>query len=297
MKKVKKKVSQSKQFLLNYLDAFIDTDDFQNNIRVLRAKFGIPKKGFKFSKEKRNKLFTENLLIEIFYTMYIAEELKKNEKEIDIINDINKSLFEVVKQFPIYDPGIFFIFKCYLFYNKRMYEVLEKGVNDVDMCKTVDIIQDIDDYLNFYNKRMYEVPEKGANDVDMCKIVDIIQDMNNHLHFYSEMSGYFRKLYEDYPVVIKLHPNITQNDLIDYIKKNWSAIESYLCQYKEDECRLGKVRNRKASIKKRNDFIYKKRNLPREEIRKLVSNKFNESLDGGHIGKIISLENKKRKEV
>jgi hypothetical protein len=144
---------------------------------------------------------------------------------------------------------------------------------------------------------MYEILEKGINDIDMCKIVDIVQDIDDYLPFYPEIFGYFRKSYEDYPIVIKLYPNITQNDLIDYIKKNWSTVESYLYRYKEDECRLGKVRNRNASIKKRNDFIYNNSNLPIKDIRKLVADQFDEFLDDGHIGKIISLEITKRKEV
>ncbi|MFA6897139.1 MAG: hypothetical protein WCQ96_02560 [Patescibacteria group bacterium] len=258
------KISKTKRKLINYLDRFIDSDEFQNNIKILRKEFCIPKKGFKLSKRKRTKIFKENLLTDLFYIMYIAEESKDNKNEIKFLNDINKSLERVIQaDFP-YSSSLLFIFKIYLFYNERIYEVLEVGIQSSDLCEVVDVIEDIED----------------LNAFDFIGVL-----------------GLLRRSYEDFPIAIRIHPNVTQRDLIDYIENNWLKINHLLRKYRKEESSLGKLRARDASKKKMYDFIYENRRLPEKKIFRLVSEKFDKELDFGHIGKIISLEKKRRKEV
>jgi len=103
-----------------------------------------------------------------------------------------------------------------------------------------------------------------------------------------------------YPIAIRISPNASLRDILDYIKTTYNYQISYLQKkYKNNNIKLGKFRKRKVSIQKRNDFIYQNQNLPKQEIMRLVTNKFGSenSIDYGYIGKIISQENKRRKEL
>lgn len=259
-----KENSKTKEKFKNYLDRFIDSDDFQNNVKELRKELGIPQKGFRFSKKRKEKLLRENLLIELFYVMYIAEELRGSKDERNLLNSINAHLEKVIKKDFPYSSSLLFIFKIYLFYNERIYEVLKVGIQSSDLCEVVDVIEDIED----------------LNDFDFIGVL-----------------GLLRRSYEDFPIAIRIHPNVTQRDLIDYIENNWSKINSFLHRYRKEESSLGKLRARDTSKKEMYDFIYENRMLPEKKIFRLVSEKFDKELDFGHIGKIISLEKKRRKEV
>jgi hypothetical protein len=100
-----------------------------------------------------------------------------------------------------------------------------------------------------------------------------------------------------YPVIIRVSPYASQREIVDFIKKSYNQyIQPIQDRYKDKELNLGKVRKKKVSIKERNDFIYENRHLPDREIMTLVYDKFGEqaNIDYGCIGKIISLEDKKR---
>lgn len=98
-----------------------------------------------------------------------------------------------------------------------------------------------------------------------------------------------------HPVIIRVSPYASQREIIDYIKKSYTSyIKPIQERHQDERVYLGKVRKKKQSIQKRNDFIYENRHLPRKEIMRLVTDSFKETLDYGHIGKIVSLEKKKR---
>ena len=62
--------------------------------------------------------------------------------------------------------------------------------------------------------------------------------------------------------------------------------------------KIGGAKTKKQRIRERNDFIYEHKHLPRKEIMHLLSEKYGpeNTLDYAYIGKIISIENKRRKE-
>ncbi|MFA6533169.1 MAG: hypothetical protein WCT22_04200 [Patescibacteria group bacterium] len=100
-----------------------------------------------------------------------------------------------------------------------------------------------------------------------------------------------------YPIAIRMSPYATQRDLINYIKTVWDdEIDFLRKKYTDPNIKIGKIKFRKPQIQERNDFIYKNRNLPIKRIRKLLALQ-KIYLDDGHIGKVISLEKKRRKEV
>lgn len=102
-----------------------------------------------------------------------------------------------------------------------------------------------------------------------------------------------------YPVALRISPYATQRDILDFVKRNGFMINASQHKYKVKGVKIGKERKKNPKIQERNEFIYEHRHLPRKEILKLVGNKFGYDgvIEYGLIGKIISLEKKKRKEV
>jgi len=103
-----------------------------------------------------------------------------------------------------------------------------------------------------------------------------------------------------YPVAVRISPYASLRDILDFVKKVYKrSILPMQEQYRIKGVRIGKSKKRKSSIKERNDFIYQNRHLPRKEIMRLIGDKFGENsvIDYAYIGKIISLEKMRRKEV
>ncbi|MFA7170032.1 MAG: hypothetical protein WC178_04230 [Candidatus Paceibacterota bacterium] len=96
----------------------------------------------------------------------------------------------------------------------------------------------------------------------------------------------------NYPVRIMIDPYATKRDILDYVGRNYKTIiEEMQKTYRRNDEVIGKTRHKDGGIWQRNQFVYKNRNLPYEEIRKKVAAKFEGELgivDSGLIGKIIS---------
>ena len=125
-------------------------------------------------------------------------------------------------------------------------------------------------------------------DTDICILCDNIND--------PDLS---KEDIEHYPVSVRISPYASKRDILDYIERFFPYILHTQKDYIDKNIKIGKFKTRKTNIQERNDFIYKNRNLPRKEIMSLVGDKFgpNAVIDYGYIGKIISLEKKKRKEL
>ena len=143
---------------------------------------------------------------------------------------------------------------------------------------------------------LYDIlqPLADANSCGLFRISDVV----------NEKEDPFGELFQQsddmaYPVAIRISPYASQRDLVDFIKNKAvkKIILSYQDKYRVKDIRIGKVRSKKDNIQRRNEFIYQNKGLPRKQIMRMVTDKFKETLDYGHIGKIVSLEIKKRKEV
>lgn len=130
--------------------------------------------------------------------------------------------------------------------------------------------------------------------VALCNIWDYKKFVQKNENLFSTIMNN-----EDiYPITLGISPFASERDIIDHVKHTYSQIIKPLQEkYKNSGLRIGAVKKKKPKIQERNEFIYKNRELPRREIMSLVSGKFGETLDYGHIGKIISLMKKKRKEL
>ncbi len=143
------------------------------------------------------------------------------------------------------------------------------------------------DFLVFYN----ELSNVADDGYDLCLFTDLKEES---MEPFSKDTQDADNAY--FPLAIRISPFATQRDIIDYIKKHFIVLKKWQEMYLKDlkQGNVGKIRKKKESIQKRNDFIYENRKLPRKKIMELVADKFKEYLDYGHIGKIISLEKNKR---
>ena len=111
-----------------------------------------------------------------------------------------------------------------------------------------------------------------------------------------------------FPIALHISIYATKRDIIDFVEKHYAdiiqpvqlSIPSEIAGNKG----LKNIRSRNPIIQQRNDFIYKNRLEPYKSITKLVREKFKNVLpddktilDQGAIGKIISVENKRRHQV
>jgi len=263
-----KKVSQSKQKLLNYLDAFMDSDFFQDSIEKARKELNVPSDGYKLSEDLRIDLIKNAFVRMFFYIPNGITEEKKN-----FVKRTNSLIAKIIEKFQLDNLKIKSIFKIYLFYNERLYEALDEYIiNDRDEANLCQIT-DMKEYLNEYITMA--PPEATIKAVEYK--------------------------FKDYPIIIRIHPSATQRDITDYIKNYWPILEYHLSKHKNKiTTRLGKMKTRNKKIKERDEFIYKNKHLSRKELSFLVSKKFPDvadSIDEGSVGKIVSLEKKRRKKV
>lgn len=106
---------------------------------------------------------------------------------------------------------------------------------------------------------------------------------------------------EAYPILLRVSPYASLRDILDYIQIAYTPLIKPLQEiYQDKEVKLGKSRSKSEILRKRNAFIFKHRHLPLREISILLRGRKDlgaDRPDEGNIGKIISLEKKKRKEV
>lgn len=255
---------KSHQKLLNYLGVYIESNKFQARVKILRKKLGIPPKGLKLPLKTKKTIERLNSLDAVFYC-----PLELNDFTYLTINDVIKS---VVKDFPTGNTTLYNFFKFYVLYNEKFYSLLstEYASQKNSLC----IIEDM--------KESFELNEKvGIGSDHTIKAL--------------------KKRFENYPIIIKIHPATSSRDLIDYIETNGKLIESCLIKYRDENSKVGRIRKGNPRIKERDQFIYENRHLPYKDIITLVRQKFPDvwetAADVGVIGKIISLQNKIRKEV
>lgn len=145
-------------------------------------------------------------------------------------------------------------------------------------------------YYLFFNKK--NIPENSTPDT-LCYISDIIKEKRNP---YETIINNKDKAY---PVAIRISAYASRRDIEDFINKIYkSDIQPLQEKYKNRDAKIGKIKSRNRDIQKRNDFIYKNKNLPRTKIKEMVREKFGVKLNYEYIGKIISDEKaRKRKKL
>jgi len=148
----------------------------------------------------------------------------------------------------------------------------------------------------YYNDGLHPLYE--MNTCGLFRISDVIEEKKESFSDYFQQSDDI-----SYPIAIRISPYASKRDLIDFIKNKviWKLILFLQKKYKNKNIKIGKIKSRNKQIQERNEFIYNNRNKPLKEISKLLSEKGGNNkiydIEIGHIAKIISLEEQKRKEV
>lgn len=127
---------------------------------------------------------------------------------------------------------------------------------------------------------------------DLCELADI-QELQHEATAWQIQA----MKYKTYPVIIRVSPYASKNDILDFIEKNYTEyIKPNQEKFANKSNRIGKSRKKSDFVDERNSFIYKNKDLPYSEIMKLLGENFGMAhvIDSGYIGKIISNENKKR---
>ncbi len=89
---------------------------------------------------------------------------------------------------------------------------------------------------------------------------------------------------------------MSKRDIIDAVRKTYDiAIEPIQNRYKKQDVGLRGSRKKSQRLKERDEFIFKHRDLPAQEIMKLVSDEFGKIYDYTYIQSILNREKKKRK--
>jgi hypothetical protein len=261
-----------KKILLQF-ERLIETEPFKKEVKRLRSLLKLPVNGIEPTKED---------LKELSNTFRIPDNLpiKKPKDGHFPLRQFNIESRKIISLLPIDNLYLSSLVKRYVLFNKFFYDELEdlkRYLHAVNVCELEDAQSEFDEYAPA------EDPEDFYSSFSVKAYIEMLQN----------------KLWK-YPVVVRIHPDASQRDIIEFIKKHWVEIKHYQDQYinrRKDASFKNSKTTENKKIKERNDFIYKNRHLPRKEISTLVAKTFNEYLDYGHIGKIISLENKKRKKA
>ncbi|MEI6144329.1 MAG: hypothetical protein WCP91_01880 [Candidatus Berkelbacteria bacterium] len=136
-------------------------------------------------------------------------------------------------------------------------------------------------------------PDDGFSQLSLCTTSDLFEESIDPFDPSTQEAD--NKLF---PIAIRLSPYATERDILDFVKKTYkTTIKPALDMYKNKDSLIGKIKARDGKIQERNEFIYQNRNLSLKELSDKVSDKFKEHLDEGLIGKIRSIELKRRKEL
>lgn len=102
-----------------------------------------------------------------------------------------------------------------------------------------------------------------------------------------------------YPIAIHISPYASKRNILDYVEKYYmTEINRLQRQYRDPVVGIGRHRTKKASIRNRNRFLYNNQRMNRKQLVRIVNQRYPEaSVDEGSVGKIISIERKRRKEA
>jgi len=262
-KKIKKVMKiQSEEKTLLVFQRIIDSKLFQDEVKIIREKLEIPCGGFDF--KKSNKIIKFSQRDEYSYTM----------KDFVFVID-SKYLQEtkkIISLFPVMNNYYSLLIRNYIYYNVLLLKELEPFVdNTFNICRLMDAEEEEEYFL--------------------------YPDQDNQFISIDRYNENVESIIMKHPVSIRIRSDVSQRTLIDFIKGNWKAInflqKKYIKEggpsFKNSKTRINQF------IKKRDDFIYQHKNMPRRELWQLLNKQYKRTgLEYSSLGKIISRETKRR---
>lgn len=251
-----------------FLEDVIKSDSFQHEILQLRIKYDIPLKGYK---EFLYKPFViEGQVIEDG----IGAPPSKWEGNKEELWGIGDAILRMCQKYRVSKARQ--ELQHYLFYNC----LSSSNVTPPDLIMVDNV---------FLDRKFEKYEKQYKKDKGVMKFLDhhkMMIDVRN----------------EDMPTLLRISPYASIRDIIDFVEKESERIlwfQDY-AQKKMGTSTLTKIKRRNSFVQERNQFVYENKGLPLKDISKLLSRKYGDKVQDltvGHISKIISLENKKRKEV
>lgn len=256
-----KNLSEEKSLLV--FQRILDEDSIQEEIQRIRRELHIPYNGFVFNKNSKIILPSDS------EHKYVAQGLKWTP-----VSKYKRETKKILSIFPIMDIYFSLLLRNYIYYNKILSKELSKYKDPSnDSC----LIMDAD-----WESEYFCIPPKEENAVIEYeswnkKVEDIIY---NH------------------PICIRFTPDVGQRMLTGFIKRNWKFIEATGKHYpiKHKYSLKNSKRKINSLIKKRDDFIYKNKDIPRRELWEILNKKYKNALGLQYesLNKIISRETKRR---
>lgn len=244
--------------IARYLDNLFIKDRTQKIIITLRKDLKIPKDGLEL-----NAISLLNILNNPCF--FIPDKIKKDNNSVPIIKKINIGLAEIKSKIPIAN----FIYKeialrlllFYDAYNPDFFSRLSELQNN--------------NFFKIVNSREEMLEYAGVEDI----YLEHIEKENEFL-----------------PIQIRISPFAGKNELREFIENNWKNIRAKCDECLNHDLEMKKFRTRDFKVWDRNMLIYENKHLPYKHIHSLVRQEYAEDPpDEGEIGKIISIESKRRK--
>lgn len=254
------KLTLSAKQSIIFFEEFVRKEEVKKFIKEYRKHLNLPESGIEMTAEDEKEL-NEGMLP----MFYIPDRAKKLFPEIDrkkpfrVINTCNA----FISQEGVDSVYIESLLRMYLFFNKVIPEVAGMFSLWNDLLRMEHLPSELADYGN-------EDP----------KLLRMVYDR-------------FERIGNKYPIALYINPDASQRQIQDFLSNNWNFIEMYRSQ-KDDK--PPKLRKKSKRTQERNDFIYENRHLPRRKIMEMLYDKNDKDfeIDYGYIGKIISLEKKRR---
>lgn len=259
--------SRSVEKVLNQLRKLVDTDKFQSKVLTIRAALGIPVDGLEMTPQNKAHLGDP---------YYIPEGLvfEKNLQSKDFTRKVWELTGSIEDMLAVRDGLLSQIIRGYLYYDSLEVEEISSQMFWMDqpaLCQFRDM-----------GLMLSSLFKDGI--VDSHRAIIFVEDLMRSA--------------KQYPLLINIHPDATQRDIVSYIEKNWDRIERVQMKYLVSANKS--LKNSKITVNQKNkdirDFVYKNRNLSLKEISKNLAKELGEFRDEGAIGKIRSREKKRREE-
>ena len=257
-----KNLSEEKSLLI--FQRVLDEDNTQKEILKIRNNLKIPFNGFRLKKISDIK-FTkkEDFSFHLENSGWVSD------------SEYQKETKRLASFFPIMNHYFSILLRNYIYYNKLLLKELDKHIDHSDnACKILD--------ANWEN-RIFGLD----SDSTICE--------ENHKPWKENIKD---TIY-NHPISIRFKSDVSQRMLVDFIKKNWKEISTLEKEYFSKETKyILRDSKRKINllIKKRDDFIYKNKDIPRRELWEILNKKYKNALGLQYesLNKIISRETKRR---
>lgn len=246
-----------------YFDMVFRLESFQKAIKDLRVKYDIPKSGFKVNQNNGD-----------------AQSGWQNTGDFLLVV---QEIQDLTVRFHI--PGEYFEEKVreYLFFNKYSRELF----GQTDLCYVKDLLNE-----SLEPNIDYEIlKNKVKRDP---KLREFLGSKFGLLGIFDNQKN---ELLKAFPVAICISPYASLRDIQRFVAKSYKEVSAVQKKYQDSSVKIGKIRlknNRNLNIR---DFVWEHQELSLQKLSDLVEEVFPGNIDQGSVGKIRSLEKKRRTEA